>query len=132
MSLESYTGDQKLAAQRAFSEARRTAVLNEWANGDLRQHPRSSVRAVINIRLPEPKGASCEWSTPFRAIACDVSQRGLAFLHPERLEATQILLGIDLPREGRRWFEAEIVRCREIEGEGFWEYGVVLRRGVVA
>jgi hypothetical protein len=132
MSLESYTGDQKLAAQRALSEAQRTAVLNEWVSGDLPQHPRSPVRAVINVRLAEPKGASCEWSTPFRAIACDVSQTGLAFLHPERLEAKQILVGIDLPKDGRRWFEAEIVRRREIEGEGFWEYGVALRRRVVA
>ena len=128
MSLESYTGDQKRAAQRAISEAQRTS---ESVSGDVRQRPPSPVRAVINIRLAEPEGDSREWSTPFRAIACDVSQRGLAFLHPERLEATQILVGIDLPRDGRRWFEAEIVRCREIEGEGFWEYGVALRRRVL-
>jgi hypothetical protein len=128
--LETYTDKQKRAVWRAIELADRCNARTEQGFTQRRKHKRVAVRTVVNVRLLNSRDAPFDvgGGERFRALARDVSQGGLSFLHPELLKTKHILIGVDIPDGGRRWFESEIVRCREIDTEGFWEYGVAFRR----
>ena len=123
---------QLRAVHRAMDLADLCSRSSESRHSRERRHGRISVRTTVAVCLSVDAGAAKTAGRVdmFRAMARDVSRGGLAFLHPEPLEETHVLIGMDVPDAGRQWIEADIVRRREIETEGFWEFGVAFRRRV--
>ncbi|MBI5760513.1 MAG: PilZ domain-containing protein [Planctomycetales bacterium] len=126
LSVESYSPEQVDAAAR---------VLEKLAALDDRRDPKNPRRdftrrpyhRVISIQHEQPT-ANQKTSSPKRChvLARNISQGGLSFVYPGRLDIPRLLVSPSGPGSEYIWFRAEVVRVREVE-DGFWEYGVSFR-----
>lgn len=128
LSLDAYTEKQNRAAQRVLDTLDRLESRTDTVYRDERRHERRQFRGTAEVRLPDRDGQI----DPLNPVTCRVwarciSQGGLSFIHPDRLKAQKCLVGIELPDGRQAWFQADIVRAREVPGEEFWEYGVAFR-----
>jgi hypothetical protein len=94
-----------------------------------RRHARRPFRAPVSVCVPNPSEPIVrpDDRNSFRAWGRSLSEAGISLLHTEPIDAPLILVGIDLPGGGRKWFQSEIVRRRPIATEGFHEFGLVFR-----
>ena len=121
-----YTQRQKRAAQRVLDILDKADGRQEDAYQSHRKHKRHWFRGVVTVCIPHA-ALGLNTADTFRVWARSISQGGLSFVYPYKIEETKIVVGITIPQGGKSWFFGEIVRVREIRDEGFWEYGVAFR-----
>ena len=63
-------------------------------------------------------------------IGRNISSSGLSFIHTGPLPNTRIIVGLSADPLNAVWFQADVVRAREVES-GFWEFGVAFRQRMV-
>ncbi len=132
ISLQAYTEKQQRLARRALDLLDGSRTLTDRQYASTRNHPRTAARTVATICLlhAQPSVVDVQSGLTFRAITQDISQGGICFIHPGPLMAGDILVGLSLSDDERKWFLGQIVRRREIGDTTFWEYGVAFRQRV--
>lgn len=90
-----------------------------------REFPRSKYRAQVTIYLSESNSLAgeCAESMQLHVWARNISQAGLAFIYRGQIEAEKVVVCLDPDTGGRMWFQAEIVRSRQVHNE-YHEYGI--------
>jgi HD-GYP domain-containing protein (c-di-GMP phosphodiesterase class II) len=131
-SLETYTERQKLSVVKVLEMLDRCSSRHAKHAVENRKHDRKPFRRTVSICVPEPENpiVGFQQENAFRAVSRNVSQGGLSFIHPAELPLADVFIGLSFTGDDVKWFQARIVRSREIEEEGFWEYGVAFRRRV--
>lgn len=126
LSVEAYSQEQLDAAVRLIERLAATDDRRD-ANKPRRQSVRRRYHRVISIQR-ETAGSAKTVSPASRChvLARNISQGGLSFVYPGKLDVRQLLVSPSGPGSEHIWFRAEIVRMREVT-EGFWEYGVGFR-----
>lgn len=121
-SIEHYSDQQQRAAARCLDLLDRMDSRLDTQYSHARKHARRPFRGTVPIRL-NYAGVLEE----FRVWTRSISASGLSFLHPGSLEGTDLEVGVPVGPDRAVWFRAEVVRCREVNGERFWEHGVAFR-----
>ena len=122
LSIENYSDHQQRAAVRCLDLLDRMDTRLEGQYAPARKHARRPFRGMVPVRRVRD-GLSEE----FRVWTRSISASGLSFLHPESLDGLELEVGVPLGPDRAVWFRAEVVRCREVNGERFWEHGVAFR-----
>lgn len=124
VSLAEYTESQQRSAQRALDTLDRLDSRLDAHFAGMRRHPRRLFRGMATVRFPGGgNGATGEFTVWTRSI----SASGLSFICPNPIAEPWVLVGLE-PAPGEVvWFFADIVRRKEVAGEGFWEHGVAFR-----
>jgi len=89
-----------------------------------RLHTRMSVLvpAAINNQKGDEEVDPSQ-STETQVWSRNITEGGLAFIHPGRLKTEKFIICIDSSDEGKCWVHADLVRSRQVHPE-FWEYAV--------
>jgi hypothetical protein len=93
--------------------------------------PATGLPLLVCIVTPEDPVPSADHINSLPAWSIDFSGGGAGFIMPQKLDVQVIHVGIPLANGRHRWMQSKTVRCREIPGEGFWEYGVVFETAIV-
>lgn len=97
-----------------------------------RKFERKAFRGLVTVIFPtacNPGTGDGAGEFEFKAWARNISQQGLSFIHPGRISATKMTIGIGEMEGMPAWFRVDVVRAREVEN-GFWEYGVAIRERI--
>jgi hypothetical protein len=124
ITLDGYTDSQHRAAQRAMDALDRldTRLGNHYS--DRRRHVRRSFRSVATVRLAAAaEGAPREVTVWTR----EISESGMSFISPERIADEWALIRLEISPGNPVWFVADIIRCRELPSDDFWEHGIAFR-----
>ncbi len=126
LSVEAYSQEQMDRAVRVIEQLAESDDRRD-ASKPRREFARRRYHRVISIRR-EPVGFASATSLPVscHVLARNISQGGLSFVYPGKLDVRRLLVSPSGPGSEHIWFRAEIVRMREVT-EGFWEYGVGFR-----
>lgn len=126
LSTENYSETQKRSAQRVLDSLDQLESRLQGHYAGKRRHSRVKFRGVAKICFRGPDQAVLDPATSELCVvhARSLSQSGLSFIYPGRIEEKSVLVGMELQSSELTWFVAEIVRQKEVPGEGFWEYGV--------
>ena len=111
--------------------ARVLDILDRWDErlqghqNQKRDFPRRKFRARVTIYLPETDGLAgeCAESMHVDVWARNISQAGLAFIYQGQIKADKVVVCLDPDAGGKMWFQAEIVRTRQVHDE-YHEYGI--------
>lgn len=89
-----------------------------------REFPRRKFRARITVYIESDGVAGeCAESMNLDVWARNISQAGLAFVYQGQIKAENIVVCLDPDAGGKMWYQAEIVRSRQVHNE-FREYGI--------
>lgn len=119
------------AAHLDVRAARVLNMLDSWSDRlqghqtQKREHPRRRFRSRVTVYLADAErgvGESVQ-SRNFDVWGRNISQGGLAFISEEQISAEKVVVCLDPQTDGRLWFEADVVRSRQVH-DGFWEFGV--------
>ena len=123
LSVEHYSEKQRRVVQRLLDAlAKNDHRLNDHYS-QIRTHERKRGKNLLFVRIPHPH----EEPTTFSVHMRDISSSGTSFIYPGELDTRSILVGIPIPGREPTWFQAEVVRCKQIIDEDFWDYGVRFR-----
>jgi hypothetical protein len=121
-----YSERQNRALQRILDQMDRCNTRTEQHYARLRRFERRPYRGPVTVFLPSPEqpdpppsGRGC-----FTAWSYSLSQGGMGFVTPNEIDDPTVVVGVHLPDGAVRWFRGDVVRRREIPGEGFYDYGV--------
>lgn len=129
LTLEKYNERQQRSAKRVLDMLDRIDERVGPHHSASRTHERRTFRGQVTICLPDADEAIFK-PTPansFRVWARSLSESGMAFISVTPVDRQVVFVGVDMADGTQTWFQAEIVRSREIEDEGFHEYGVAFR-----
>lgn len=126
LSVEAYSQEQLDTAVRLIEKLAETDDRRD-ENKPRRRFTRRRYHRVISIQR-EAAGAAKTASPASRChvLARNISQGGLSFVYPGKLDVRRLLVSPSGPGSEHIWFRAEVVRVREVDA-GFWEYGVGFR-----
>ncbi len=51
----------------------------------------------------------------------------MSFISPERIADEWALIRLEISPGNPVWFVADIIRCRELPSDDFWEHGIAFR-----
>ena len=122
LSVEQYSEVQQRTAIRVLDLLDRMDARLDGQYAQARKHARRPFRGTVPVR-PTGGGPADE----FRVWTRSISASGLAFICPESLAGAELEVGVPVGPDRAVWFHAEVVRCREVNGERFWEHGVAFR-----
>lgn len=120
LSVEQYSEKQMKAAVRLLEIISRNDIRLSEHYGQIRSHQRKKCHNILFIRIPHPSQQPISFSVYMR----DISPGGTSFLYPGEIGCSQIMVGIPIHERGETWFRGNIVRCKQIMGEQYWDYGV--------
>ena len=89
-----------------------------------RRHQRVPYRALVTVYVPDFGPESALFRTALDTWARNLSQGGLSFLFPERLQAKHVVISLNPQSDEPTSFRAEILRTRQVS-HGLWEHAVV-------
>lgn len=124
INLEQYTEKQNRAITRVLDTLDRLEQRTNAHYSENRAHERKKYRGVVWINPMEDLAPEEEVVNVTKVWSRSISQSGLSFINPSRIQQTRIQVGIPVEDNQVVWFHAEIVRHREVAEENFWEYGV--------
>jgi hypothetical protein len=126
ISTELYTPKQHKSAERVLDSLDHLNDRLDKHYQSQRNHERKLLRSVAIIKIPNADVAG-EFHE-FRVMTHNISAGGMCFICPGLITEKKIFVGL-LTSQGTAslWFNSEIMRCKEIQEEGFWEYGVAFR-----
>lgn len=124
MTLDGYTDSHQRAAQRALDALDRldTRLGNHYS--DRRRHLRRPFRSIATVRLA---AAAEETPREITVWTREISESGMSFISPERIEDEWALIRLEISPGNPVWFVADIIRSRELPSDDFWEHGVAFR-----
>lgn len=125
-SADQYDARLTRAAERVLDTLDRLDEHFEQHFASERRSARHRFRTLVTVRVSNQSKASAgdDSEETFRAWARSISGDGLSFIHPERIKAKKILVGVDMPDGKTAWMHSEVMRTKQVEGEVFFEYGV--------
>ena len=123
-SVEHYNDVQQRGALRVLEILDRLDARLATHYSTLRRHPRRPFRGTATVRLVTGQG---DGPQELRVWTRSLSESGLSFICPKSLAGRRLQIGLELTPGQSVWLEAEVVRCREVAGEGFWDHGVAFR-----
>lgn len=121
VSVENYSDRQRRSVQRVLDLLARNDHRFSDHYTPVRKHQRQHCHNLLTIRVP---GLLADESAEFSVYMRDISPRGTSFVYPGMLDMTEIQIGIPIPGRDMTWFRGEVVRCKQVMEEDFWEYGV--------
>ena len=121
-SADQYSDQQQRAAVRVLDLLDSMDARADAQYGGTRKHARRAFRGTVPVRRFRDGVAE-----EFRVRTHSVSASGLSFIAPESLDGEELRVGLPTGPDRLVWFRADVVRCREVNGEGFWEHGVAFR-----
>lgn len=129
VSADDYSEKQIRAAQRVLDSLDHLDKRMASVYTKLRNHGRRHFRKLVYVVVPDPIYPCPTQDSPnfMKVWARSISQSGLSFICPLRIPVTMVMVGLPVQDGEISWFNAELVRCREFAGDGFWEYGVSFR-----
>ena len=125
--IDQYSRAQRRAAKRVMARLTQLERMESRRHRAKRQFERNSFFSTAILRIPRGDG-SVDESTAGPSCTVwtrDLSRSGVSFICPFEVEGSRVVLGFRLPDESIKWYQAEIVREREIPDEVFWDYGTV-------
>lgn len=126
LSTDDYSDSQKRSAARVLESLDQLESRLHGHYAGKRRHSRVKFRGIATLCFRGPDQATIDPATSESCVvhARSLSQSGLSFIYPGRIEEKSVLVGMELHSSELTWFMSEIVRQKEVPGEGFWEYGV--------
>lgn len=90
---------------------------------------RKQFRGHATIVFPDPSNPvfSLKDCNSCKVWARSISAGGMSFIYPKEFKPRKIIVGLELGGAELVWFQAEIVRVKEVPEEDFWAYGVAFR-----
>jgi len=126
LSVEKYSDRQQRLVRRLMESLTKSDSRLSEHYSHKRTHQRQRCHNVVLLRIPRPNDTPIELSAYMR----DISAGGTSFVYPGDLEMRTIIVGIPIPGKETSWFEGEVVRCKQIMDEEFWDYGVRFRERI--
>lgn len=125
-SAEQYTKRQQRLVCRLMDSLNKSESRLSEHYSHKRNHQRKPCSNYVLLRIPQKNDSPVEVTAYMR----DISAGGTAFLYPGDLALRTIIVGIPIPGKEPSWFEGEVVRCKQVMDEDFWDYGVRFRERI--
>ena len=123
LSTEQYSPKQQKCAERVLDSLDHLLERLDKHYKSQRSHERKQLRSVAVVKIPIPDAAGEVHE--IKVYTHNISAGGMCFIYPDLIAAEKVFVGLITSQAGvNLWFNSKIVRTKEIQGEGFWEYGV--------
>jgi hypothetical protein len=124
-----YTDRLNRSVTRILETFERSSTRLDQQYGRTRKHERKPFRGLLSLFVPTED----RQQPPFDGSGCltcwchSLSSGGVGLILPGALQTTDVFVGVHLPNKAIRWFRGDIVRCKEIPEESFYDYGIRFR-----
>ena len=126
ISVEQYTEKQKRFAYNALDLLNNTRTKADNVYGGQRQFPRKAIKTLVKIHIPDLTNqfANLQSGCTFSVITNDISQGGMSFIYPDRVNKESILVELPSAGDEKAWFLGNITCVRDLGDTGFYMHGV--------
>lgn len=126
------SSQEQMALERVLESFEKLQTRSSHQYSHIRKSERRSLRTQISIFIPSESQSILPASVDYlpKGWCYSLSQGGLGFVSQVSELPPRVHIGWHLPNDEVRWLSGEIVRCRAIPEEAYWDYGFKFQREV--